>query len=83
MKLIQPENDAAVFLVAGIDATWASDGSVVAALTAAGLVSPGIVSVQRKALDALILNGPVPVYGATPPNQPARTTAADFATHRP
>lgn len=80
-RLIQPTHDAAVFLLDGLVATWVRDGNVLAAL--APLVSPGVTTVDRLALHALELHGPAPAYGVTPPDQPERTVASDFAVWRP
>ena len=82
-ELIQPTNDAAIFLRDGLVCSWVADGNVLSALLAAGIVGPaGARPVSRLALKALELHGPAPVYGVTPSNQPERTKTTDFATWR-
>ena len=84
-RLIQPANDAAVFLLDGLTASWVRDGNVLADLLSAGIVpASGATTVTRRTLSAFVLVGPAPTpeayVGAT---QPGRTVAADFAGHRP
>lgn len=77
--LICDDGDPATFLQAGIDATWVRDEPTRDAWVALGAGQP--VTVPRRTYDALILNGPAPVYGAGDPRP--KTVPADFAAHRP
>lgn len=85
-RLIQPANDAAVFLLDGLTASWVADGHVLAALQAAGIVPSGITTVDRVALRAFVLAGEAPTtsaYAGAPASSPGRTKATDFAAWRP
>lgn len=73
MKLVQVPGDAAVILLAGLDATWVQGDS-------SGLVAAfgPVVPVNRATLKAFYLDGPEPSYPG-----PGPTTLADFKGRRP
>lgn len=81
-RLIQPAEDPAIFLADGLTVTWVPDGNVLVALQPL-VASMTITKVNRIALKALVLRGPVPVYGTHPSTQPGRTRSGDFAAHQP
>lgn len=84
-RLIQPADDAAVFLLDGLTCTWVSSGDVLADLVWAGIVPPtGPLRVTRRSLSAFVLAGPAPSDAAyAGAASPGRTVATDFAGHRP
>lgn len=86
MRLIQPFGDVAVLIQADLECTWASNGNVVAALVAAGLVPAEVTVVDRIGLKGLVLVGPAPTdaaYVGARPDRPGRTKPSDFAAWRP
>jgi hypothetical protein len=78
-KLVRVQDDAAVFIVTGVHATYAHSQAAIDSLADAGIVDRRITLVSRVALRPLVLVGPEPTYVHTPPNLPGRTTARDFA----
>ena len=78
--LIRPDNDAAVFIVSGIDAVWAVSQVHIDQLRASGMLSkvdPVVVPIP--VLKTLVLNGPEPDYTGGDGGLPGRTKAAAFA----